>query len=250
MNAARLRQAVTGWIYPPVCTNCEDPISAAQQIAIPFLCGDCAATLEPIGDDYCRICGQKYETAGTPIQRCSNCGDRELGIDFAVSAYRGSGIGRKTMHQFKYEKQRHLSRLMGLLISEVWRDERLHIESWNVVPVPLHPKRMRNRGFNQSREIASELARRAPDGISLTLRPVLKRVRHTLRQAQLDRRERLRNLSDAFRASGRIPKNQQPANWLIVDDVITTGTTVSECAAALRKAFPVKNVAAVSVLRG
>lgn len=250
MNAARLRQAVTGWIYPPVCTSCEDPISATQQIELPFLCEDCAATLEPIGDDYCRICGQKYETAGTPVQRCSNCGDRELAIDFAVSAYRGSGIGRNMMHQFKYGKQRHLSRLMGRLIEEVWRDERLHLESWNVVPVPLHPKRMRHRGFNQSREIAAELVRRAPENIALTLHPVLKRVRHTPRQAQLDRRDRLRNLSDAFRVSGRIPKNPQPANWLIVDDVITTGTTISECAAALQKAFPVEKVAAVSVLRG
>jgi len=250
MNVARLRQAITGWIYPPVCTICEDPISATQQIASPFLCEDCSATLELIGDDYCLICGQKFETAGTPIYRCSNCGDRELAIDFAVSAYRGSGNGRKTVHQFKYEKQRHLSRLMGTLIDAVWRDKRLHRNSWNVVPVPLHPKRMRKRGFNQSREIAAELVRRAPEGIDLQLHPVLKRVRHTPRQAELDRRDRLRNLSDAFRVSGRIPKESQPANWLIVDDVITTGTTVSECASALRKAFPVDSVAAVSVLRG
>ncbi len=249
MNLARIRQSVVGWIYPPVCSVCDDPIDAEQQIDLPFLCEACADTLEPIEEGYCRICGQKYETAGTPIQSCANCGDRELAIDFAVSAFRGNGVARKVMHQFKYEKQRHLSRLMGKLIDKVWRDERLQEDSWNVVPVPLHPKRMRLRGFNQSREIAAELVRRAPANIALTLRPVLRRTRHTVRQAQLDRRERLSNLSDAFRVAGRI-RSDAPANWLVVDDVITTGTTVSECAAAIRNTFPADNVAAVSVLRG
>lgn len=249
MNLARIRQAMAGWIYPPLCTVCDDPLDAEQQIDLPFLCVPCADTLEPIEDGYCRICGQKYETAISPIQRCANCGDRELAIDFAVSAYRGNGIARKVMHQFKYEKQRHLSRLVGKWIDEVWRDERLHEDNWNVVPVPLHPKRMRSRGFNQSREIAAELVRRAPANVDLTLRPILRRTRHTVRQAQLDRRERLSNLSDAFRVAGKI-RDETPANWLIVDDVVTTGTTVSECAAALRKTVPVETVAAVSVLRG
>lgn len=249
MKFARIRQAVAGWIYPPVCSVCDDPLDSEQQLVLPFLCGDCAATMTPIGDGYCLVCGQKYENASGLVSRCANCGDRELAIDFAVSAYRGDGVARKTMHQFKYEKQRHLSRLMGNLIDEIWRDERLRDGPWFVAPVPLHPKRMRKRGFNQSREIAAELVRRAPDGVDLKLRPVLKRVRHTVRQAQLDRRDRLRNLSDAFRVAGRI-RDEKPGNWLIVDDVITTGTTVSECAAAIRKAFPVGTVAAVSVLRG
>lgn len=250
MNAARIRQSVVGWIYPPVCSICDDPLGSGQQNELPFLCKDCAGTLEPIGDGYCLVCGQKYENAIGPVSRCANCGDRDLAIDFAVSAYRGAGVGRNLMHQFKYEKQRHLSRLLGKLVDEVWRDDRLHETSWNVVPVPLHPKRMRTRGFNQSREIAAQLVRRAPDGVDLKLRPILKRVRHTVRQAQLDRRDRLRNLSEAFDVKRTWRKEKTPANWLVVDDVVTTGTTLSECAAAIRKAFPVETVAGVSVLRG
>ncbi|MEX2581029.1 MAG: ComF family protein [Verrucomicrobiales bacterium] len=247
----RFRQTLVGWVYPPVCGACEEPLETSRQVDRPFLCEECESTLEPVGEDYCGVCGQRYHAFVSRLSRCANCGDRELGIDFAVSAYRSSGVARGLMHRFKYEKQRHLSRLMGTLLDEVWRDRRLHRDSWFVVPVPLHPRRMRERGFNQSHEIAGELVRRAPANVNLTLCPALKRVRHTVRQAQLDRHDRLRNLSDAFEIGGRLPKSAKvPAGWLIVDDVVTTGTTVSECAGVLRGALEVEAVAAVSVLRG
>jgi len=137
------------------------------------------------------------------------------------------------------------------MLDEVWRDERLHEGSWWVVPVPLHPRRLRERGFNQSRELARELIRRAPAGVRLTLQPFLRRVKQTTRQAQLDRRDRLANLYDVFESRKKLPPAPaEGARILLVDDVITTGTTVSECAAVLREGFKIKKIAAVSVLRG
>lgn len=245
------RQAILGWVYPPVCAACEGSLYPARQLEMPFLCETCEATLEPIGKVYCPVCGQTYEMPTPSTMQCANCGDRELAIDFAVSAYRSTGVARDLMHRFKYGKQQHLSRLMGRLTQRVWEDPRLHKDSWWVIPVPLHPRRMRYRGFNQSEEIARELVRNAPNGVRLQLLPGLKRARHTVRQAQLDRRDRLTNLVEAFEPTRSLLKMQaDPIRVLLVDDVITTGTTVSECAAVLRKSGKIDEVAAVSVMRG
>lgn len=250
-RTARIRQAVIGWLYPPVCGACDLPLESLRQLEKPFLCEACEATLVLIGRDYCAVCGQGYESESAAPFRCANCGDRELAIDFAVSAYRGSRVAKSLMHQFKYGKQRHLGRLFGVMLDEVWRDERLHEDSWWVVPVPLHPHRLRERGFNQSHELARELIRRAPPGIELTLHPLLRRVIQTARQAQLDRKDRLTNLSAVFEARKSLPEAPPGgARILLVDDVITTGTTVSECAAALYERLEIEQVAAISVLRG
>jgi ComF family protein len=249
---ARARQAVLGWIYPPTCAVCDCPLEPARQLEVPFLCQPCEASLTRIGDHYCRVCGQGFDgVAGIPF-RCGNCGDRELSIDFAVSAFRGAGAGAGLIHRFKYGKQRHLARLFGVLLDEVWRDPRLHDGgSWWVVPVPLHPRRKRERGFNQSHELARELVRRAPAGVELTLRPLLRRVRETTRQARLDRRERLGNLTGVYAPVRRLPEPPpEGVRILLVDDVITTGATVSECAAVLREGMEIDQIAAVSVLRG
>lgn len=249
---ARLRQSLIGWIYPPVCASCEVPLETTRQLETPFLCDTCESMLVPIGDAYCRTCGQGFDGASSLAFRCGNCGDRELAIDFAVSAFRGAGPGKALMHRFKYSKQRHLARLFGVMLDSVWRDPRLNeVPSWWVVPVPLHPARLRERGFNQSEELARELIRRAPEGLDLRLHRLLRRQRTTERQARLDRKERLVNLREVFAPVRRLPKEPEGgAAILLVDDVITTGTTVSECAAALREALEIDRIAAVSVLRG
>ncbi len=249
---ARLRQALVGWVYPPACAACDRPLEAARQLRRPFLCESCEATLVPVGDRYCLVCGQGFDTASPLPFRCANCGDRELAIDYAVSAYRGAGAGSVLVHRFKYGKERHLARLCGVLLDEVWRDARLREAGcWWVVPVPLHRRRRRERGFNQSHELARELARRPPAGLRLELRPLLRRVRETPRQARLDRRERLVNLGGVFAPARRLPPPPEGgARILLVDDVITTGTTVSECAAVLREVLEIDRIAAVSLLRG
>ncbi len=222
--SARFRQAAIGWIYPPACAGCETPLTSTRQIEVPFLCRDCEEILVPIPEGACPVCGQSYDTPAGLEVRCGNCGDREFEFDFALGAYRSSGGIREVMHACKYGKQLHLTRLFGTLMQRVWDDSRLHTHSaWFVVPVPLHPRRFRTRGFNQAREIAREFIRSAPDGMELKLKSALKRTRHTVRQAQLDRRERLGNLTGAFElrknTALEVPEN---TGILIVDDVMTT----------------------------
>lgn len=250
-----LKQGLLGLVYPPTCGACDIPLTSERQLERPFLCEDCESTLTAIKDGYCDVCGRGYEPPLMGAFPCSNCKDRDLDFDFAVSAWRSGGVARELMHRFKYGKQVHLSRLMGSLISVVWQDKRLHRSRWILVPVPLHPRRLRERGFNQSREIAVEMLGRAPDGFELELMDILKRTRHTKKQAHLDRSERLRNPSGAFavktsRLTKRFKRSEEELNVLLVDDVMTTGSTVSECAAALREALEPSWIAAISVLRG
>ncbi len=253
----QIQQSIRGWVFPPSCGICEISLSAARQIEAPFLCNACEETLTPMGADACRLCGQSYtmgEVLASPVIsfRCSNCADRELAMDFAVSAYRSSGEARELMHAFKYGKQIHLARLWGYLLQRVWEDSRLlELEGWTLVPVPLHHKRLSERGFNQSKEIAIEFMRQSRVGIPLEMVSFLKRTEHTVRQAQLDRKERLRNLSNAF-ALKKEEWRPRPGNGvLLIDDVMTTATTVSECAAIFRREWGAETpIAALSVLRG
>src|SRR6056297_2403093 len=237
---ARLRQAAIGWIYPPACAGCEVPLTSTRQIEMPFLCAGCEDALIPVSDGACPVCGQSYDAPVGLTVRCGNCGDREFDFDFALGAYRSSGGIREIMHACKYGKQLHLTRLFATLMQRVWEDERLRARSsWLVVPVPLHPRRFRSRGFNQAHEIAREFVRLAPDGLELELTPVLERTRHTVRQAQLDRTDRLGNLTGAFRLRRHASLDfSEETGILVLDDVMTTGATISECAAVLRDAGP------------
>jgi ComF family protein len=99
-----------------------------------------------------------------------------------------------------------------------------------IVPVPLHPARERERGFNQAALLARSLAVRT----GLPVKPVLERIRYTTTQTAFDRAERMENLHNAFRLRRR--QDVQGLRVLLVDDVLTTGSTLSECARVLKQA--------------
>jgi ComF family protein len=99
-----------------------------------------------------------------------------------------------------------------------------------IVPVPLHPARERERGFNQATLLAELLSAR----IAVPLRSVLERIRYTTTQTAYDRSERMENLHDAFRLRKKM--NVRELRVLLIDDVLTTGSTLSECARILKEA--------------
>ena len=99
-----------------------------------------------------------------------------------------------------------------------------------IVPVPLHPARERERGFNQAAVLAELLSRQ----VATPLRPVLERIRYTTTQTAFDRAERMENLHDAFRL--RKKADVRELRVLLIDDVLTTGSTLSECARVLKGA--------------
>ncbi|MEO7165521.1 MAG: phosphoribosyltransferase family protein [Spartobacteria bacterium] len=161
-----------------------------------------------------------------------------------MSAYRSRGVVRKVMLDFKYGRQIHLRHLLGGWLAEVLHDPRLAGRRFDlIVPVPLHPARKRERGFNQAALLARELKRRS----RIPLGDVLQRTRYTTTQTQFDRSERMENLKGAFRLRQR--SSVQDLRMLLVDDVLTTGSTLSECASVLKQAGAL-SVHAATVARG
>lgn len=136
-------------------------------------------------------------------------------------------LAAKIVKTCKYQGVQELGRFMGQRIAqEISNSHRLSQATF--LPVPLHPLKLRTRGFNQAQLIASELGGRSLEGI-------IKRKRNIKAQAQLSRVERLINLEDAFGlVDGNLGINADLV--VIVDDVVTTGTTMNEIAKLLKKA--------------
>lgn len=209
-----------------------------------YLCGRCAAKAPRIRPPFCAKCSQPFDGAISDVFTCANCEHRLLHFDAAVSAYRSRGVVRKVMHDFKYGRQMHLRHVLGRWLAETLEDPRLAGRRFDfVVPIPLHPARKRERGFNQAELLAAALHRRC----GLIVRPVLERIRYTTTQTQFDRAERMENLAGAFRL--RPGSNVQDLRVLLIDDVLTTGSTLSECASVLKKAGAL-SVHAATAARG
>ena len=225
--------------YPPFCAVCARAVGPEQS-----LCLSCTEKKLRIRPPFCAKCSQPFTGAITGSFTCANCANRHLHFEAAVSAYRSRGVAREVVHRFKYGRQIHLRRLLGDWLVEALKDSRLAARRFDlVVPVPLHPARQRERGFNQAELLAAELRRVS----GLTVRNVLQRTRYTATQTQFDRSERMENLRGAFRL--RRGSNVQDLRMLLVDDVLTTGSTLSECASVLREAGAL-SVHAVTAARG
>jgi competence protein ComFC len=225
LAAPDLIRGLASLIYPPACTICSASVGLSD-----YLCADCEAKLTRIVPPFCAKCSEPFDGAITTPFSCANCAHRKLYFDAAVSAYRSRGIARHVILNFKYGKQIHLRHVVGSWLIAALDDPRLRERKFDaIVPVPLHPARQRERGFNQ----AALLAERIGPHLGVRVRPVLERVRFTTTQTAFDRAERIENLRHAF----RLRRNGDVRNLsvLLIDDVLTTGSTLSECARVLKE---------------
>ena len=219
-------RVLSSLLYPPVCTICATSVGARE-----YLCHDCQAKAMRIVPPFCARCSEPFPGAIIGSFTCANCAHRTLHFEAAVAVYRSRGIVRRIVHDFKYNRQMHLRHVVGGWLCRTLEDSRLHGRPFDlVVPVPLHPARQRERGFNQALLLAELVSAR----ISVPIRAVLERVRYTTTQTAFDRTERMENLHNAFRL--RKKADVRHLRVLLIDDVLTTGATLSECARILRKA--------------
>ena len=218
-------RGIASLVYPPTCTICAESVGPHD-----YLCADCETKLSRIVPPFCAKCSEPFDGAITTTFSCANCAHRALYFDAAVSAYRSRGIARHVILNFKYGKQIHLRHLVGQWLKAALDDPRLGERKFDaIVPVPLHPARQRERGFNQ----AALLAERVGPYLRVAVRPVLQRVRFTTTQTAFDRAERIQNLRHAFRL--RQNADVRELGVLLIDDVLTTGSTLSECARVLKE---------------
>lgn len=178
----------------------------------------------------CSRCGLPFAGAITTDFECPNCSAMKIYFDRAVASLRFQGVVRHAILALKYGKQLHWGRVMqGWVLAraqELLGGEELDL----ALPVPLHRLRQRERGFNQAWLLLEAL------GPCLDLschRDLLHRVRATDTQSALDRSERLVNLRGAFAL--RQPGSVKGQRILLIDDVLTTGSTANECARVLKQ---------------
>lgn len=222
----RFVSALTSLLYPATCVVCSENVERSE-----YLCSDCQRRAPRIVAPFCAKCSEPFPGAITQTFSCANCENRELHFECAVASYRSRGLVRKLVHDFKYGKQRHLRHPLTAWLRETLDDPRLRGRHFDlVVPVPLHPARERERGFNQAALLAELLAAT----INIPTRPILERIRYTTTQTAYDRAERMENLAGAFRL--RKNRDVRELRVLLIDDVLTTGSTLSECARVLKAA--------------
>lgn len=227
-------------LFPSSCQVCEAFLDRPGERVV---CRDCLEKLRVVDSPSCLCCGRFFEGAGEP-HLCADClGSRPL---FARhrSAARYEGIVKDIILLYKYRGFAVLSGVLAeLVLCSLAGDEDFWSGIEAVVPVPLHPAREKSRGFNQARLVAKRLAKQRHLPL---LAGRLVKVRKTEPQTSLGGQAREVNLKGAFqvRKCGGI----KGKTVLLVDDVYTTGSTIRECSAALRKAG-VREVRAVTVAR-
>jgi ComF family protein len=217
-------------IYPPRCGVCQTFIwenrANHEGVEIGF-CRDCYNAFEKVASPLCPLCGRPFSVGST----CEPCLKKRPYYDIARAPYVYEGPLMTAIHDLKYARRSHLARSLGPLLASYAANWLEHGHSLLVMPVPLHPGRLRERGFNQSLLLARHVASRLDADLDYLS---LRRVRHTQPQTTLTSDERRKNVRRAF---GVVAKTGlKGRSVLLIDDVATTGSTLSECARALKKA--------------
>jgi ComF family protein len=218
-------------IFPALCPICRARLDAGRRDPI---CGGCWRAITRLGPPWCDVCGAASPVDGPERARhgrdgspCSTCSTAPPAYDYARSAAVYEGPLREALLAFKFSGRRALARpLAALVMEQCVAAMPADIEA--VVPVPLARAREHQRGFNQAALLARKIARR----LEIPTRPRwLARVRATLPQSDLPATARRANVRGAFRASRHVAGR----HVLLVDDILTTGATLGECARVLRE---------------
>ncbi|WP_198013833.1 ComF family protein [Desulforegula conservatrix] len=199
------------------------------------LCPKCSADLKHPSSPMCSICGRTLKS-GVSDRRCGNCITDPPYYDSVRSAFFYEGAARRIVHSMKYRGITRLASFMGEATAIKFEANDSSCPSI-ILPVPLHDEKLRQRGYNQAALIAESicLASNGPAHGPLEFYlDILERTVNTRTQAGLHKKERIANVKNAFRV--KVPEKIVGRHVILVDDVFTTGATVSACAKALKRA--------------
>ena len=208
-------------IYPPACLLCAAPGTDGMDI-----CAACRNRLPWLGPA-CSQCAIPLPAHSGDGPRCGQCLQQPPAFDASLSLFRYERDAVKLIHALKFNQKLACSRLLGTLLADAVARQADALPDC-ILPVPLHRRRLRERGYNQSIELARPVA--SAFGIPIDVRSV-ERVRNTDAQARLDRKRRRNNMRGAFQLAGPLSVR----HVAIVDDVVTTMCTVNELARVVKQ---------------
>lgn len=211
---SKIARSALDFVFPIHCAGCGRDGG--------ILCDECVGGLEHLTRPYCQICASPSISG-----LCRWCSESPRGFDSLRAPYQFDGAIREAIHRLKYKGERASAPVLSGLLAEYVERERPSLDI--VVPVPLHPQRLRSRGFNQSALLACEVANRLDLPVQEDL---VRRATNSLPQVDTKTREERRsNVADGFECGS----DASGLRVLLIDDVATTGSTLSECAMALKE---------------
>ena len=239
-------QGVHSLLFPGRCSGCgRTPVSSQEnRLGSCPLCPLCLESLPWSKPPWCRRCGESLAGLGAGGDLCVNCRHAHLFFDQAISPCLYEGVAKTLLVALKYRGRLSLAPFLGNLLARSVRERLGPDPADGIVPVPLHPTRLRARGFNQ----ATALARLLSEELDLPcFKELLIRRKPTPPQVQLPREERLVNVAGAF----ALEPNPfiRLSHLILVDDIFTTGATANACSELLKEAGAAR-VTVVTVARG
>ncbi len=222
----RFRSTVFQFFLPPQCPCCERFSEEGKQ----GFCSNCLSQIRWIEPPFCSICGIPFISREVETHPCGACVTHRkyFTIARALGAFEGSL--QEAIHRWKYEGKTYLTPFFASWMAEglnrYWEPGSLDL----LIPVPLHTRRLRERGFNQALLLVKDLSRRT--GIPYR-KTILQKKKSTIPQVNLSRAEREKGLRGTFHVIGK--EELSGLSVLLIDDVYTTGATVNECSKVLLK---------------
>lgn len=219
---------VSDVIFPPQCMGCAEILHPQNG---KLFCPACKEKIRFITGSLCPVCGTTFSNSPAENHLCGNCLENKTYFSCARAVVSYETIILHAIHQFKYGNNISVGALLASFMADFSFPDVDFTDYSLIVPVPLHIKRLRQRGFNQSLILARALAKKWQIPVNFSL---LKRHKFTETQTGMNKTERKQNIKGAFEV--RDKENIAGKNIIIVDDVYTTGATVNECAKILIKA--------------
>ena len=222
----RLLNVMGDFLFPGNCPVCEGP---PYQDPNTYLCEACMDEIPWICSSGCKLCGVPMSGLGFDGLTCAGCREGDPCFRSGRCLFVLDRMGKKLIHEIKYHGVKGVLEDMPY-----WLDRapgiRAFLKGSVLVPVPLHRKRIRSRGFNQSLWIARALSKDMGEGTEVL--ELLERKRDTSTQTRLDRSSRKANVKNAFALKpGTCFNGEKPV--VLIDDVFTTGATLDSCAQVL-----------------
>lgn len=231
-----LKDDILDFVYPQYCSICKKHLKREEK----DVCETCWDSLASLPAPFCPYCKSFFENGDTKCSFCNSLG--RFADDHKILMVRSLGrfddYYRSLIHRFKYEKRIPVGKRLAQRLGESVNGDSNFLNSDLLIPVPLHKSRYRERGFNQSEILAEGISK--VTGVSV-LRNVLKRKKKTRDQTELSPQQREENVRGAFTVTQ--PEMIKGKRIILIDDVITTGATLNECARMLKQVGAEKTLA-------